>query len=131
MDVSRKILSSLETLHEAVQKVAKDCMIIVVLDALSCHTNEDIANFVFSVGIIVILIPGRLTWLLQVLDVYGFAKFKHSLQRHLCEERAKSEDGQMNKEMWLNVVKQSSSQMKLDTNLSPSIGPMHGRRILN
>ena len=101
----QNFLSYLETLHKAVQKVAKDCMIVVVLYSLSCHMNEDIANFVFSVGIIVILIPGGLTWLLQVLDVYAFAKFKHSLQTRLGEERAKSEDGQLSKEMWLNVVK--------------------------
>ena len=128
---AEKFLSYLATLHEAVQEAAQDRLIVVVLDSLSCHMNEDIADFAFSVGIILILIPGGLTWLLQVLDVYAFAKFKHSLQTHLGEERAKSEDGQLNKEMWLNVVEQNNSQMKLDTDLSPSIGSMHGRRILN
>ena len=126
-----KFLTYLDTLHQAVQKVAKDCMIVLVLDSLSCHMNMDIANFAFSVGIIVILIPGGLTWLLQVLDVYAFAKFKHSLQTRLAEERAKSEDGQLNKEMWLNVVEHNNSQMRPDTNLSPFIVPMHGHRTLN
>ena len=103
-----KFLTYLGTLHEAVQKVAKDCMIVVVLDSLSCHMNEDIANFASSVGIIVILIPGGLTWLLQVLDVYAFAKFKHSLQTRLCEERAEAEDGQLNKEMWLDEAEHNN-----------------------
>ena len=105
---AEKFLLYLETLHEAVQKVAKDCMIVVVLDSLTCHMNEDIANFVCSVGIIVILIPGGLTWLLQVLDVYAFAKFKHSLQTRLCEERTRSEDGQLNKETWLNQAEDNN-----------------------
>ena len=105
---AEKFLSYLATLHEAVQQAAKDRLIVVVLDSLSCHMNEDIANFASSVGIIVILIPGGLTWLLQVLDVYAFAKFKHSLQTRLCEERAEAEDGQLNKEMWLNEAEHNN-----------------------
>ena len=125
-----KFFLYLEHLHEVVQQVAKDCLIIVVLDSLSCHINQNIADFAFSVGFILIIIPGGLTWLLQVLDVYGFAKFKQSLQKHLCEERIKAQDGQLNKEMWLDVVEDNNLSMKLDTDQSPSLFTcMHGRPI--
>ncbi len=46
-----------------------DAWILLVWDCSQTHLNEDVARYLRRLGILVILVPAKLTWLLQICDV--------------------------------------------------------------
>ena len=77
---------------------------ILVVDASKTHYNEAICLFTYAAGIVFILLPAGLTWLLQPLDVYVFAEFKHAIKARLHAERVAHPTGDLKRERWLTVV---------------------------
>jgi hypothetical protein len=62
----------------------------------------------------IILIPGRLTWLLQPLDTHVFAKLKLDMYRSYMKEKMGSADGVINMAQWVSIILKSVSS-KLTT----------------
>ena len=46
-----------------------DAWILLIWDCSQVYLNEDVARHLRCLGILVIVVPAKLTWLLQVLDV--------------------------------------------------------------
>ena len=66
---------------------------ILVMDCYSVHVSLIILRYALSLGFAVVLIPGRMTWLLQPLDTHVFAEFKNLLRRLIMNLRTASKDG--------------------------------------
>ena len=114
-----KFLVYLQKVHAKVQSIAIGCLLIIVVDALGCHYNDEIAFWAFSVNVIIVLIPGSMTWMLQPLDVYGLAQFKHSLLQQLCHARARTETGMLTKNAWIDIVQCTVQKQTFEMNESP------------
>lgn len=77
---------------------------ILVVDALRSHINAAAAALVYELGLILILIPGRLTWLLQPLDTHYFAMLKAKLVAKFCAARLQQPNGELPKMVWMQLV---------------------------
>lgn len=54
--------------------------IVLLLDCASCHMEFSVASHAARLGIVLIFIPAKLTYLLQPCDSHWFAKFKKKLR---------------------------------------------------
>ena len=77
--------------------------IVLVMDAHSTHCSLRTLKHIRSLGWMVLLIPGKLTWLLQPLDVYFFAQFKQKLYAANMEDRISRDSGTQNFDQWADT----------------------------
>ena len=75
---------------------AETHQIILFLDAAKCHISKTIAEFCARKGIFLVIIPARMTFLLQPADTHLFARCKRTLKRRYHELANASEDGTVN-----------------------------------
>ena len=66
---------------------------ILLFDALSAHLAPKVFRAAAKENIWLIVVPGKLTWLIQPADTHVFYKYKMFLRRRYMEAAAKSEDG--------------------------------------
>jgi hypothetical protein len=77
---------------------------ILLLDCCSAHLSAAVLAAASNQGIWIVIIPARLTWLLQPLDVYIFRNFKRELQKHFRRLIKESIDGRVSDHAWLLCV---------------------------
>lgn len=94
----------LRRLNESLREFRDRFNFILVVDALRSHINAAAAALVYELGLILILIPGRLTWLLQPLDTHYFAGLKASLVAKFCAARLQQPNGELPKLVWLQLL---------------------------
>ena len=70
--------------------------IILFLDAHRSHISRPVAELCARKGIFLVIIPARLTFLLQPADTHLFARYKRTLKRRYHELANASEDGSVN-----------------------------------
>ena len=68
---------------------------ILLLDAVKLHTTKEVLAACRAAKIWPILVPAKLTWLLQPLDTDAFLPYKNHLRRAYQEARARSADGDL------------------------------------
>jgi hypothetical protein len=86
------------------QQLGPDVVVVIIFDAAGSHANEDVLEVARSLGMIVLLIPGQLTWLLQMLDVKVFGRLKARLRLDFMRERRQSPDGRMPNHRWASIA---------------------------
>jgi hypothetical protein len=111
IDVGDSIWSTQEFFEVYIKKLAASLDVfkethgfVLVVDASTTHINDSIAQVVFNLGILLVFIPGGLTWLLQPLDVYIFGPMKTRLRERLHEARMLHANGLLTKDRWLSTV---------------------------
>ena len=75
-----------------------------VVDAARSHMSLRIASRARARGVTMLIVPSKLTWMLQPLDVHFFANFKNLLVKKLTVARARSRNGVLQPEVWLRQV---------------------------
>ena len=85
---------------------------ILVVDASKTHINRTIALACYMIGLVFVLIPGGLTWMLQPCDVYLFASLKKRIRDRLHAERLACPDGQLQKVRWLVVLLEEVGRLR-------------------
>ena len=68
---------------------------VLVMDCYSVHTSRDVLRYARSLKFVVVLVPSRMTWLLQPLDTHVFADFKRTLRRLIMTRRIDSNYGRI------------------------------------
>ena len=79
----------------ALRPYAEELQPILLLDAVKLHTTKEVLAACNAAKIWPILVPAKMTWLLQPLDTDGFLPFKSHLRRAYQEARARSADGDL------------------------------------
>jgi hypothetical protein len=78
-----KILKKWATrVRSVVHSFNSDAWILLVWDCSQVHFNVEIATRLKRLGILVVMIPAKLTSLLQICDVYVFRELKNRLRMH-------------------------------------------------
>ena len=98
-------------LHASLRPFAATRMFVLVVDASRTHISESIAARFFRLGILLVLLPGGLTWLLQPLDVYIFGPMKRALREKMHRARIGHPQGQLQKTEWLTIVMQEVGRL--------------------
>ena len=83
----------LSDLRHVLRKERPNHMWILVMDCYSVHLSMESLKYAKVLGFCVVLIPGRMTWLLQPLDSHVFAEFKRLLRRLIMHQRIASDTG--------------------------------------
>ena len=73
-----KFKKALRLLNEAMAP-REHQQLILVLDCARCHLRGDVVAYASRLNIWIVVVPSKLTFLLQPLDAYAFAPFKRSL----------------------------------------------------
>ena len=76
--------------------------ILLVLDCANCHLDTRTVRHLRSLGILVLFIPSKLTYLLQPCDVEVFGPFKEALKRLSLLKRIENHDGSVSFGDWLS-----------------------------
>jgi len=77
----------LTRLRGHVRRHRPDAQLVLIWDASIAHTNPRVLRHARKLDIVIVLVPGRLTWLLQPLDVYVFVCLKRRARYTLLRER--------------------------------------------
>lgn len=75
---------------------------IVLLDACPCHIHPQVAAAAEDLGLWLAVVPAKLTFLVQPLDVYAFAPYKSCLAK-LCAE-AEDAHGALEAVSWMQCL---------------------------
>ena len=78
-----------------------DAWILLVWDCSQTHLNEDVAGYLRRLGILVLLIPAKLTWLLQILDVCVFKRLKTHIRIQKSSMRCMDPGGRLLLGSWI------------------------------
>ena len=91
-------------LRKVVYAKDPDMWILLVLDNARMHVSRAMLRYIKTLGIVLLIIPARLTWLLQPLDVYVFAEFKRRSRKETTLARLSSEKGHMPVATWIPIL---------------------------
>lgn len=92
----------LKVLGKAVKDMGKE-KVVLVMDCHSTHYSLLTLRLLRRMGWQVLLVPAKLTWLLQPLDAYFFVLLKRNLHFDSTYDRISSKDGQQTFESWADT----------------------------
>lgn len=99
---TKHMLKMLELLADSLLPFLNAFQPILIMDCAPCHLHASIVNRAAALGIWVVYVPARLTWLLQPLDVSTFSAYKAFLRKTYNESSQSS--GQVSKEDWFKML---------------------------
>ena len=119
-----------------------EAWILLVWDCSQAHLNEDVARHLRRLGILVIVIPAKLTWLLQVLDVCDFKLLKTRVRAEKTSMRCMDPQGRLRAGGWIGpcaaairevIVKRCHEDLFDRMGLGQSVDSITGRvrRVVN
>ena len=82
-------------LRRVINSFNEDAWTLLLMDCDSRHLCIDTVTHFRRLGFLVVPVPARLTWLLQVLDVYVFAELKQQIRMQEARLRLSSRTGQL------------------------------------
>lgn len=78
--------------------------VILVLDSARCHLHPSIRQLATRLGIRLLHVPARLTWLLQPADTHGFGRMKQRLRKKWLDLCVKSSSGEVSHSDWMSAL---------------------------
>lgn len=94
----RKLLS---LLMQCLEEYLATHQVILVVDVAKCHFHSTIFAYANKLGLRLLYIPAKLTWLLQPADTHCFSRLKAKLRRRWLELIVESETGRVSTTQWL------------------------------
>ncbi len=79
-----------------------EAWILLIWDCSQTHLNLEVASHLRRLGILVIMVPAKLTWLLQVCDVCVFRELKTRMRMQKSCHRLSADHGQLNVGEWVS-----------------------------
>ena len=114
----------LTRLRAAVRLVRGNARILLWMDAASQHVGIDVLNHAARLQIFLVVVPAGLTWLMQPLDVYVFAKLKTALRDGHRSLRATRPEGRLLAGEWVTVTSKAVRSVLVDQNWSTIFGKL-------
>ena len=94
--------------------------IILVLDVARCHIHATIFQLASRLGVRLLHVPAKLTWLLQPADTHVFAQFKRQLRARWLQLRVASDTGEVSLKVWLLEVFQVAQTVYCSNKWKPA-----------
>lgn len=90
-------------------------VIVLIFDAAGPHATVEVLETAETLGMIVLLIPGQLTWLLQMLDVKVFGRLKARLRADFMGARLLCDDGRLPRNRWVSIAVQAVQDLLVES----------------
>ena len=124
--VNASVMKNLITRYRrAVRDIDPAARLVLLMDSASQHISNDVLRHAQSLNVVLILIPGKLTWLLQPLDVSVFRVFKDVLKTSLLRHRMGSDSGTITMEDRIRILGETISSVLVHRDWSdcfPKVG---------
>ena len=104
------------------QRRGRDVKILLAIDSATQHVGRRCLAYAARMQVFLILIPGLLTWLLQMLDVYVFRKLKSRLRDLQMQRRIGSRKGILAKHEWIPLAGQAITEVLVQGDYSYTFG---------
>ena len=89
------LVNYVKLLAACLEPFASDYQPILLWDALPAHCAPPVLRAAARAGLWVVIVPGKLTWLLQPLDTDAFSRYKQYLRHRYLELLCASHDGRV------------------------------------
>jgi len=83
------------------------CCVVLQVDSAGQHLTKTTLQVAARLNIILLLIPGLLTWLLQPLDVFVFALLKKDFRENASREKKRQPEGKLPHNAWIRCLRAS------------------------
>lgn len=120
----------LTRLRQCVRAHRPTARILLILDAASQHVCNKVLVHAAQLQIFLLLIPGQLTWLMQILDVRVFSGLKRRYSDLQASTRGASPTGTLPPASWVVDIGRAVREIVVDTEWSaafPEYGVQLGR----
>lgn len=101
-------------MRSVVHSFNPDAWILLVWDCSQTHLNLEVARHMRRLGILVILVPAKLTWLLQVCDVCVFKELKTRIRIAKSALRCEDPAGRLRVGDWISACGSSIRDVIVD-----------------
>ena len=91
-------------LRQAVGSFNADAWIVLVIDCSTCHLDLLSVHHMRRRGILAVFVPAKLTWLLQLLDVFCFKALKTDFREAQARSRLRDSTGQIRRGQWMTMA---------------------------
>ena len=92
--INREVLKTLlRVLNEILRPFKETRHVVLFMDARKAHFHSSIAEYCARTDLHLVILPARLTWLMQPCDAHLFARYKKFLKRRYHEMARESESG--------------------------------------
>ena len=119
--VNTEVMKKLLTRYRrAVRAIDAEARLVLLMDSASQHISNDVLRHAQMLGVVILLIPGKLTWLLQPLDVSVFRVFKDNLKKKLLHIRMADDRGLVSIEQRIIAVHDTILEVLIDMDWSAS-----------
>ena len=105
-DVCKRVIQLLGVALRAYfdPSLSKRLQPVLLLDACRVHLSRGVVSACLSQGIWPIIVPAKLTWLLQPLDTHAFLRYKAYLRTAYQLARIATPDGELSMAQFLQVI---------------------------
>ena len=110
----------LTLIRRCVHAVRPGCKIVFLMDSANQHISNEVLVHAARLQIVLILVPGKLTWLIQPLDVSVFRVFKDVLKTKLLAIRIASATGTITMIARLTVLSETIQEILVNKDWSQS-----------
>ena len=107
-----KVLHRLATIVRRV--MGGNIKIVFQIDSAGHHLTTMVLQQAARLNIILLLIPGLLTWLLQPLDVFVFGRLKNDFRNSLFLEKRRQPNGLLPHNAWIRCLRGSIQNFLVD-----------------
>jgi len=104
----------LTDLRRTVRTARPDADLVIVWDAACQHLAAAVLAHARRLRVRLLIVPGRLTWLLQPLDTHVFALFKRTLHEKQLQSRSAALGGTLPPTQWLHIVETAVRRVLVD-----------------
>ena len=84
-----------DTLAVHIRDELEQYQVVLFLDAAKCHIDKGVAQKCNQHGIILIILPARMTWLIQPCDTHLFAAYKRHMRKLWLDAVANRQDSDL------------------------------------
>ena len=92
--------------------------IVLIIDCSNAHLNVKTIRHMRRLGVLVVFLPAKLTWLLQVLDAYAFGELKGRMRVAQTAVRVGTATGSMDAGSWVDVTAAAIRHVLVDRDWS-------------
>ena len=96
--------------------------IIIVIDVCPTHVAQRVLEAARHLGLSVVLVPARCTWLLQILHTHVFAQLKREIRRQLWRDTQRACEGALSMAEQLQSMTTAATQVLVNRSWSHLFG---------
>jgi hypothetical protein len=111
-------------LRSVVSSFNSDAWIVLIMDCSHVHLNVQTIAHLRRLGILVLMLPARLTWLCQLLDVYVYSELKSLIRTGQCALRLSSHNATLNVGAWIDVNARAIREVIVDRDWQDSFAKL-------